>query len=313
MADKVISQGEMDALMKGDGRGALSGVQSYDLTRQKRVIPARILTLEMICEQFARYFQSALGTLLAKELEFKLQSTETVDCGDLINRIPMLSSVNVITMEPLKGNALILVESDTVYLLLDHFFGGSGRIHSKTTGEFTPVEQRFVQKVVTLMLAQLQKAWYPVYPMHIALVRSETNPKFAMIVPPKEVMIVVPFNLKIGNDERKFSICLPYPTVEPIWEKLCALYQGQATDTVDEWHEALREHMGGCKAEVKADLGVASLLISEITALKPGDVVLLDKVQSDELELTVEGIVKFSGRPGTHRGNVSFQVSSVVK
>jgi flagellar motor switch protein FliM len=313
MAEKVISQGEMDALMKGGVGKGLSGIQSYDLTSQKRVIPARILTLEMISEQFARYFQSALGTLLAKELEFKLQPTETVECGELINKIPMLSSVNVIGMEPLKGNALILVESDTVYLLLDHFFGGSGRIHAKAEGEFTPVEQRFVQKVVGLMLTQLQKAWHPVYPVHLTLVRSETNPKFAMIVPPKEVMIVVPFNLKIGNDERRFSICLPYPTVEPIWEKLCALYQGQATDTVDEWHEALRQHMGGCKAEVKADLGVASLRVSEITALKPGDVVLLDKVQSDELELTVEGIVKFSGRPGTHRGNVSFQVSSVVK
>jgi len=315
MADKVISQGEMDALLKeGEGAGgAVSAVRGYDLTSQKRVIPSRILTLEMVCEQFARSFQTALGSTLMKELEFTMRPTTTVECADLVSKIPLLSSINVIGLDPLKGGALILLDAKTVYLLLDNFFGGNGRVHTKDAGDFTPVEQRFVQKVVSLMITHLQKAWHPVHPITISLLRSETNPKMAMVVPPKEIVIVVPFVLRIGGAEQQLSLCLPYPTVEPIWDKLCALYQGQETDTMQEWQASLRAQVGDCLADVSADLGFANLSIHEVTALKPGDVVMLDKVQSDELELQVEGVLKFKGRPGSHRGNMSFQVTSVVK
>jgi len=315
MADKVISQGEMDALLKGgEGPGsAVSAVRGYDLTSQKRVIPARILTLEMVCEQFARSFQTALGSMLMKEMEFTMRPTTTVECADLVSKIPLLSSINVLGLDPLKGGALILLDAKTIYLLLDNFFGGSGRIHTKDGGDFTPVEQRFIQKVINLMITHLQKAWQPVHPITVSLLRSESNPKMAMVVPPKEIVIVVPFVLRLGGAEEHLSFCLPYPTVEPIWDKLCALYQGQEADTMQEWQESLRTQVGDCLAGVSADLGFANLLVSELTALKPGDVVMLDKVQSDELELQVEGIVKFKGHPGSHRGNMSFQVTSVVK
>ena len=316
MAEKVISQGEMDALLKSggaEGGNGLSGVQTYDLTSQKRVIPSRILTLEMLCEQFARYFQTTLGSTLMKELEFTMGAVETLECGDLLNRIPLLSSINVVALDPLKGSALIIIESETVYLLLDHFFGGSGRVHKKADGDFTPIEQKFVKKVLGLMLANMQKAWQPVHPVTLSLLRSETNPKFAMVVPPKEIIIIVPFHLKIGGESKRVSFCLPYPTVEPIWEKLCAIFQGQETDTLQEWKESLLGQVGDCKVGVSADLGVCLLDISDVTALKPGDVVMLDKVQSDELDLLVEGVLKFKGRPGAHRGNMAFQVASVVK
>jgi len=311
MAEKIISQGEMDALLKKEGSGV--AVRGYDLTSQKRVIPSRILTLEMICEQFARSFQTALGSTLMQELEFTMRPTTTVECTELVSKIPLLSSINVIALDPLKGGALILLDAKTIFLLLDNFFGGNGRIHTKDSGDFTPVEHRFVQKVVHLMITHLQKAWQPVYPITISLLRSETNPKMAMIVPPKEIVIVVPFVLRIGGAERQMSLCLPYPTVEPIWDKLCALYQGQETDTMQEWHASLRAQVGDCMVAVSTDLGFANLSVNEVIALKVGDVVMLDKVQSDELELQVEGVVKFKGRPGSHRGNMSLQVTSVVK
>jgi len=314
MADKVVSQEEMDTLLKDSegGGSAVSAIRGYDLTSQKRVIPNRILTLEMICEQFARSFQSALGSTLMKELEFTMRPTTTVECADLVSKIPLLSSINVIGLDPLKGSALILLDAKTIYLLLDNFFGGSGRIHAKDGGDFTPVEQRFVHKIVNLMIAHLQKAWQPVHPITLSLLRSESNPKMAMVVPPKEIVIVVPFTLRLGGAEQQISLCLPYPTVEPIWDKLCALYQGQEKDTMQEWQESLRTQVDDCLAGVTTDLGFANLTVGEITALKLGDVVMLDKVQSDELELHVEGIVKFKGRPGSHRGNMSFQVTSAV-
>ncbi len=313
MAEKILSQGEVDALLQHSATGnGLSGLQTYDLTSTRRVIPSRILTLEMIGEQCARYFQTALGSALTKELECTMGGVSTKTCGDLIAGLPLLSSINIITLEPLKGNALVILEGKTVYSLLHSFFGGSGRIHERQDGDFTPIEQKFVQKIVTMLLGCLNKAWQTVHPVTVLLSRSETNPKLAMVVPPTELMILVPLQVKLEGQTAQIMLGLPYPTVEPIWEKLCALYQGQEKDTLKEWQESLRMQLGDCKAAVWTDLGVASLAIRQIAALKPGDVVMLDRVRSDEIDLCVEGVVKFKGRPGAHRGNMALEITSIT-
>jgi len=319
MAEKVLSQSEMDALLKeGSSAGkqgggpSLSGVRSYDLTSRQRVIPSRILTLEMVNEEFARLFQASLSTMLMKEVEFVSNPIETAQCGDLLSRVSLLSSINVVGMEPLKGCALIIIDTQTVYLLLDSFFGGSGRIHSKETGEFSPMESKFMRKVVNLMLSDLQKAWRPVHSVALSYVRGETNPKFAMVVPPREMLITTSFGLKVEGKTQEITVAIPYPTIEPIWEKLCALFQGQVSDGLLEWQGAVKAHMETCYVDVVAELGRAELSIAELTRLAVGDVILVNKVISDELSMEVEGVLKFLGRPGSHRGNMAFQITSVV-
>ncbi len=319
MAEKVLSQDEMDALLKegsnvgkSGGSASLSGIRSYDLTSQQRIIPSRILTLEMINEEFARLFQISLGAMITKEVEFTGRPIETAQCGDLMMGVPLLSSINIIGMEPLKGSALIIIETKVVYLLLDNFFGGNGRVHSKETGEFSPIEQRFMRKVVNFMIADLQKAWRPVHAVKVSYVRGETNPKLVMVVPPKETLIVSRFSLKIGGESHEITLAIPYPMLEPIWEKLCALFQGQASDRQLEWHGALKAHLEECCVDVTAELGKASLSILELTRLSVGDVIMVDKVVNDDLSMEVEGVGKFLGRPGSHRGNMAFQITSVV-
>jgi flagellar motor switch protein FliM len=318
MAEKVLSQGEMDALLKEGPQGgksggaALGGIRSYDLTSQQRVIPSRILTLEMINEEFARLFQASLGAMIMKEVEFVGHPIETAQCGDLMLQIPAMSSINLIGMDPLKGNALVIIDTKTVSLLLENFFGGSGRIQTKESGAFSPIEGRFIRKIVDLMIADLQKAWRPVHSVGLSYVRGEMNPKLAMVVSPKEMMIVTHFSLKVGSETQKVTLAIPYPTVDPIWDKLCALFQGQASEGLLEWHGAVKAHLGECRVDVRAELGQASLRISELMRLSVGDVISVDKMVTEDLSLEVGGVVKFLGRPGLHRGNMAFQITSVV-
>ena len=56
--------------------------------------------------------------------------------------------------------AMMATDAATVYMLVDHFFGGAGQTHVKPEGQdFTLIEQRVMRKVMEMGLRDLQKAW----------------------------------------------------------------------------------------------------------------------------------------------------------
>ena len=50
----------------------------------------------------------------------------------------------------------------------------------------------------------------------------ESNPQLVQIVPPNETVVVVGFELKMGNRAGTMSLCIPYNVIEPIMGVLAA-------------------------------------------------------------------------------------------
>jgi flagellar motor switch protein FliM len=126
----------------------------------------------------------------------------------------------------------------------------------------------------------------------------------------------VTFRLEIEGDgenlSREVLLCLPYPTIEPIRDKLYSGFQTDQFDVDRGWAERFRSQIEQCAAVVTADLGAATLNVNEVSRLAVGDVIILDTGVNDELELNVEGHPKFLGKMGMHRGKPAFQVSRVI-
>lgn len=327
MAEKILSQEEVDALLKGVASGEVQteapapadGVRAYDLTSQERIIRGRMPSLEIVNERFARLFQVSLSAALRRPIEFTPVSIQATKFGEFIKKIPLPSSINLVKFDPLKGHALLVIDATMVYLLVDFFSGGTGQTHVKTEGrDFTPIQQRFIGKVLELMLADLQKAWAPLHPVRLVLTRSEINPQFAMVVVPTEVVLTVTFRLEIEGEgqsqsvSRDIFLCLPYPTIEPIREKLYSGFQSDQLDVDRQWTARFRSQLQHCTALLTAELGATTLSVSEVSCLAVGDVIVLDRGVNDEMELTVEGRPKFVGKAGMHRGKPAFQITGVL-
>ena len=128
MADKVLSQDEVDALLKGVTEGEVEtkvepppegGIRNYDLSSQQRIIRGRMVTLEIINERFARHFQIGLSTMLRRPVEISAQPIEVIKFGDFTNKILVPSSITILKMEPLKGYPLLVIDSMVIYILPD--------------------------------------------------------------------------------------------------------------------------------------------------------------------------------------------------
>ena len=323
--EKILSQDEVDALLRGVSDGDVEteapeaeepqdGPVPYDLGNQEWVIRGRMPTLDVIHQQFSRLFRLALSDILRKTVEVTITNQSVQKFGEFTKRLPVPAYLQIISMEPLRGTAMVATDAATVYLLVDHFFGGAGQTHVKPEGQdFTLIEQRVMRKVMAMGLRDLQKAWEPVQKVAIKAVRAEMNPQLASIVLPADVVIVVTLGIELGNSVGDLHLCLPYAMLEPIRDRLQVSFQSDFYELDHGWIKRFSSRLKEAPVNISIKLGEAELSVEDFMNFSEGDVITLNQTTSQPLTATVEGVPKFLGFPGTSKGMQSFQIHQVME
>jgi flagellar motor switch protein FliM len=320
---KILTQDEVDALLKGMGGGEVetetdqntdeAGITRYDLTNQDRIIRGRMPTLEIINDRFARFFRQTMSTALRKVIDISAFSIDMIKFGEFMRALPVPTSLHIFKAEPLRGHAVMVIETKLVFNLVDSFFGGSGRGYIKVEGrDFTPIESRLIVKVIKMALADLERAWNPVHPLTLSYVRGETNPQFASVVAPTEVVLVVKFEVELEQTVGTLIICLPYSTIEPIRSKLYAGFQSDQLEVDTAWINRFIERVREAEVTMKVDLGKTTITAEELMNLTEGDIIMLNHDVKEPLDVRVEGVPKFKVFIGTSRGQKAVRIESDI-
>jgi flagellar motor switch protein FliM len=319
----LLSQDEVDALLRGMDSGEIetespkvpSGeVRSFDFTTYSRVIRGRMPGLEMANEHFARLFRNSLSGILLKFVDVTVQGHELIKFGEFMRTLPLPSSINVFTMEPLKGFALMVIEAPMVFAFIDQFFGGGGQPWVKSEGRyFTPIEQKIIRKIVERALNDLSQAWEGIFTMEPAHVGSEMNPQFVTIVTPSEAVIRVDLQIEIENFTGKIYFCIPYSLIEPIKDKLFSGIRNDILPQDQRWIARLRDILKESYVNLRVEMGRTELSLRELTSLEKGNVLTLQTSISDELNVEVEGVPKMKGTAGAFRGNQGIKITQIIE
>lgn len=322
MTDKILSQDEVDALLKGVASGEintedareklLSGAKAYDFTSQERIIRGRMPGLEMANDAFTRLFRSSLSNLIMKFVDASIQNVEVIKFGDFIKTIPVPSSINIFKMNPLKGYALLVFEAPLVFASIEFFFGGANAKNIKTEGRaFTAIEQRVIHKIASMTLKDMETAWHNIIPINPEYVGAEINPQFVTIVTPAEIVINVEVLIEIEDFSGRMFFCIPYSTIEPIKDKLYSGMHGEKLETDRRWEIVLKESLRDTYVAMSAEIGRTRLAFKDIMDFQIGSVITLNKAVTDALIVKVEGIPKFRGVPGYSRGNQAIKLTGL--
>ncbi|HEB59510.1 MAG TPA: flagellar motor switch protein FliM, partial [Gammaproteobacteria bacterium] len=152
-ANDLLSQDEIDALLHGVDSGDVEteddvekydGVaRNFDFASQDRIVRGRMPTLEMINERFARLFRISLFNMLRRTAELSVGGVQMMKFGEYVHSLFVPTSLNIVRIRPLRGSALCVFDPKLVFIVVDNYFGGDGRYHTKIEGrEFTPTERR---------------------------------------------------------------------------------------------------------------------------------------------------------------------------
>lgn len=297
--DDLLSQDEIDALLKGvsgeeeshpaSGSGGKSRIRPYDPATQHRVIRERLHALDIINERFARHFRTGLFNLLRRTADITVEAVRYLSYNDFSRNVPVPTNINIVSMKPLRGSALIVFPPSLVFMVVDNLFGGDGRFLTKSEGrEFTNTEQRIIMRLLNLAIDAYSESWKSVYPLEISFLRSEMQSKFANITnSPNEIVVNTSFNLEVGNLSSNFQICMPYGMIEPLRDLLSnPLNDGHQKD--GSWGKRMAGEIRHSEVELVADFASIQTRIAHVMALKVGDILPLDL--PDTVTAQVDGV-----------------------
>lgn len=314
MADDILSQEEIDALLHGVDDGDIptesaaeaDEYSTYDLTSQDRIVRGRLPTLELINERFARHMRVSLFNLLRRSADVAIGGIQIQKFGEYIQSLYMPTSLNMVRMQPLRGVSLFSIEAKLVFKLVDSFFGGDGR-HSKIEGrEFTPTELRVVEMFLGQMFKDLEEAWKPLIELNFETAGSEVNPAMANIASPSEAVIVSVFHIEIDGNGADFHIAIPYSMIEPIKDLLDSGMTSEGTEVDERWISALRRDIMRANVDLECTVVEKQMSLREVIDIKEGDIISVDI--PEKLVLRANGVPVFNTRMGTSRGNLALEV-----
>ena len=321
-ANEVLTQDEIDALLHGvesgdveteTGAPAAPGVVTeYDFTSQDRIVRARLPTLEIINQRFARQLRLSIFNMLRRVVEVTTNPIQMVKFSEYAHSLYVPASLNLVHIHPLKGSALLVLDPKLVFTVVDNFFGGDGRFHAKLEGrEFTPTELRVIKLLLEVIFRDVKEAWTPVLDVDVEFMNMEVNPHFANIVSPSEVVVVCPFHVEFEGGSGDVHVTMPYSMIEPIREMLETPIQSDRADTDERWLAALRGELMHADVELSGCLAEIQLTMRALSNLKPGDVIPVELTR--QAAVYVEDVPLLRGVFGQSNGRNAVKVSELLR
>jgi flagellar motor switch protein FliM len=320
--EKILTKEEIDALVAAVFEGTLSpetelaqgGVQAeqFDLLdiEAHRAIP----NLDIVYDGFIRYNRVTMSNRLGRMVEIKKEEARPFKFGEFMSVLPSPVCMAIYKMDPLKGAALIAFDATLVFTIVDSILGGSGVSSGQGMNRlFTSIELRLVEKIVKDALADLEKAWAPLCPVSMNLLRLEMNPRLVNIVPPEYQVVTMSMKIQIEETVGNMILAIPFMTIEPIRDKLKRGVQSDMMAVDPLWSYRLSEELLEAPLDVSVEMGGASITLAELLELSPGDTVMLESSGKDELVVKVGGATKFLGIAGVSGGNKAVQISRALR
>ena len=161
-----------------------------------------------------------------------------------------------------------------------------------------------------------KRAWEQLIEFKMAVVNQESDPLIVQIVAGSEMIVLVGYELYIGETVGSMNMCVPLMLLNPILDQISSqassqrkMSEGMARATRARIIRTVKQ----ASVPVEPILGVVSLLLTDIARLQVGDVVPLDTNHLDPIPVRVGGVTRFLAKPGRRGGRSSVQIVSIVR
>src|SRR3984957_7063263 len=321
----VLDQSEVDALLAAVDTGQMGSsgtdssapqvfggkgqsqvdVQVYDFKRPERVSKDQMRALEGLHEGFGRNFGAAISGYLRTIIEVSVAHIEQLTYSEFIHSLPNPTCFNLLKAEHLDGQLCLEISPLIIYPIIDRLLGGSSSDLFIPQRPLTQIEQRLVQRITDRATHHLSEAWSNLTPLTFSVNDFESNPQLVQIVPPNETVVVVGFELKLGNRAGTMSLCIPYNVIEPIMGLLAAQnwFSYQRKGNQEDHLLKLTKNVQNAPVEVRVFLAQTTMTMNELLSLQVGDLITTEKGCERDVLIQVEGKNKFLGQVGQYKGS----------
>src|SRR6204780_255337 len=290
-------------------------VSVYDFKRPERVSKEQMRAFQAMHDGFSREFGASLSGMLRTIVEVKLSSVDQLTYGEFVFSLENMTCFNVMHAEGLDGHMILDLTPSIIFPIVDRLLGGGKSAkYNIPNRPLTEIELRLISRIIQMAIHGLEKSWSSVCELKLRVTQVESNPQLVQIVPPNEVIVLISFEITMGEMRGIMNLCIPFNTIEPMIGNLSSDNWSAYTKRGVDLRQKLNLQTGVGKAKVEMVVGLADTRLSaqEIMGLSVGDVIMTEKGREQPLEVYIEGRPLFRGSAGLLKGHKAVQIASSI-
>lgn len=313
---EVLSQSEIDALLKSGGEAAQQQTKEeeiipYDFRLPNRISKTQLRTLRNIHENFAESFSSYLVTKLQTVVNIKLNSIDQIYYSEYVLSVPNPACLYTFQIKNTDIKGVLELNTDLALLLVDRLLGGNGS-SKKQNNNITLIEQKVLTVIVERITQDLKKTWQIIDNMDFLVERFEPDIDFVQLTSPNESVLLISFEVSFGDESFLMNLCFATFAFDTILAKMSS--QKLPTSISNKGQSKSSRHILGKQLNqvyvpVKVELGKTTITLKELSELKKGDVIILDNKIDEEHSIRVNDKLLFFGYPGISNKHKAIKIT----
>lgn len=318
----VLDQSEVDALLaavEGGEIGASTPMESiehsgqvalYDFKRPEKVSKDQARSFEMLHEFFARNLSGSLSAYLRAIVEVRLISVEELTYSEFIMSLPNPTCFNLLSCEPLEGNMVLEINPTILFPIIDRLLGGGKSYTTIPDRPLTEIELKLVGTILERALEQLSGSWSNIKEITFKVTETESNPLLMQVIAPNEPVVLICFEMSMGEFTGTMNLCLPYRVIEPVMSEFAthAYYGIQTRRVRRDYATDIGAGLARADIDVEAFVAETTITLRDLLNLQVGDIITTSREAKLPIVTFVEGLPKFIGKAGIFRGNRAVQI-----
>jgi flagellar motor switch protein FliM len=306
--EKILMQHEIDALFEAARLSTAATGKSdvrdrvvpYNFSSSGQISGDQMRAISMLNDLFARNLTHNLAAWLRARFQVNLVSAEQIPFNEFLMRIPEISYVCSVRLEPLGALSVLQLDLGLAPPIIDLLLGGEGREGSLR--ELTDIEEAILASVIEVICRELTAAWQSVG-LSFNFERRQMQTQVARMMSVNEKTLCLSFEIRMPHGSGLLNLAFPAVVANTILRRLTSDWgrrRRHAPETRQRMEASVRQIRFGGVLQLPAVRLQAKL----IEALEPGTILRLDLSASEPGEWRVGGQHMTSARAvrqGEHR------------
>jgi len=307
--EKTLKQDEIDALFEAartseaemDRPEVRARVLPYNFSSAGQISTDQLRAISMLNDLFARNLTHNLAAWLRTRFQVNLVSAEQIQFNEFLLRIPEISYVASVRLEPLGALSVLQLDLALAPPIVDLLLGGDGK--DGPLRELTDIEESILASVVEIICRELTAAWQPVG-LSFNFERRQMQTQVARIMPVTEKTLCLSFEIRMPHSSGLLNLAFPAVVSNTILRRLTSdwgrrrRHTGEARTRIET--SARRIRFGG-----SLQLPTVRVPASVLEGLEPGAMLRFDLAANALPVLRIGGQTLCQARAvrqGPHRG-----------
>ena len=221
-------------------------------------------------------------------------SVEQFSYSEFLMSLADPTAFYALAIPPFDELGALEINPGVAFAIIDRMLGGVGQTATLTRA-LTDIEQNVIDAIVKLFLDALTETWRPLVDLAFGIRGRETRPLMLQVAAPNETVIMIVFDMKVGNSRAMANLCLPVSLVESTGSHFAQAWHRQRREPTASEREWVHENLSRVPVVLSA-LIESQLPARELLAMVAGDVVSLGVGAHKPIDLLVGSTLKFKGR-----------------